>query len=159
VRAGGSSPGTSKTERSTCSARRSWCWRRAAAARVYFSTTQAHYLHRRWLRDGVRAGLPVQDMEFIQFHPTGVYGAGLLITEGARGEGGYLTEWRGERLHGALRAESKDSARATWVSRASRSRSARAAAAGRQRTTSSYISNISDPGLLHARCLEFRRPP
>ena len=77
--------------------------------RAYFTATSAHTC----TGDGgglvLRAGLPLQDMEFVQFHPTGIYGAGCLITEGARGEGGYLHQLEGRALHGALRAEREGS--------------------------------------------------
>ena len=70
--------------------------------RAYFSCTSAHTC----TGDGggmvLRAGLPLQDMEFTQFHPTGIYGAGVLITEGARGEGGYLTNSAGRKIYGKI---------------------------------------------------------
>ncbi len=86
--------------------------------RAYFSCTGAH-TH---TGDGsgmvARAGLPLQDMEFVQFHPTGVYGAGMLITEGVRGEGGYLVNSEGERFMERYAPHAKDLASRDVVSRA-----------------------------------------
>ena len=85
--------------------------------RAYFSCTSAHTC----TGDGnamiLRAGLPLQDMEFVQFHPTGIYGSGCLITEGVRGEGGYLTNSAGERFMERYAPSAKDLASRDVVSR------------------------------------------
>src|SRR5450432_2140730 len=86
--------------------------------RAWFSCTSAHTCTGDGGGMALRAGLPLQDMEFVQFHPTGIYGAGCLITEGSRGEGGYLTNSAGERFMERYAPNAKDLASRDVVSRA-----------------------------------------
>ncbi|WP_045226492.1 succinate dehydrogenase flavoprotein subunit [Methyloterricola oryzae] len=86
--------------------------------RCYFSATSAHICTGDGNAMVLRAGLPLQDMEFVQFHPTGIYGAGCLITEGVRGEGGFLTNSEGERFMQRYAPHARDLASRDVVSRA-----------------------------------------
>ncbi len=85
--------------------------------RVYFSCTSAHTCTGDGNAMALRAGIPLQDMEFVQFHPTGIYGAGCLITEGTRGEGGYLSNNQGERFMERYAPHAKDLASRDVVAR------------------------------------------
>jgi succinate dehydrogenase / fumarate reductase flavoprotein subunit len=86
--------------------------------RAFFSCTSAHTCTGDGNAMALRAGLPLQDMEFVQFHPTGIYGSGCLITEGSRGEGGYLTNSDGDRFMERYAPNAKDLASRDVVSRA-----------------------------------------
>jgi len=119
--------------------------------RTYLTTTQAHICTGDGYAMALRAGLPLQDMEFIQFHPTGVYGAGCLITEGARGEGGYLTNGEGERFMERYAPNSKDLGARDVVSRSMEIEIREGRGCGPQRDHILLHLEYLEPGLLQAR--------
>ena len=119
--------------------------------RAYFSTTQAHICTGDGYAMVLRAGLPLQDMEFIQFHPTGIYGAGCLITEGSRGEGGYMTNAEGERFMERYAPATKDLASRDVVARAMAIEIREGRGCGPQRDHILLHLEHLDPKVLHQR--------
>ena len=119
--------------------------------RVYFSCTSAHTCTGDGNAMVLRAGLPLQDMEFVQFHPTGIYGAGCLITEGVRGEGGYLTNSEGERFMERYAPSAKDLASRDVVSRAMTIEMREGRGVGKKKDHIHLHLEHVDPGLIHER--------